>query len=386
MKKLLILLLLGTCLIKPGYSEIENLDYNTRKITSTGKGESLGEALEDSKFKALELALTDLIQTNEEKNKYLQIETEIKTNIDNYISREKIISKMSTENSKEITIKYSVNIGELKSFLIKRNVLKSVGDIVIDLENPKIMVIYDIYSEKDNQYSLWSVSRANNYLLEKGFLTVDQKSINELKKDESFLKKLSVTNQKFSEKPDNSKIETMIAAENNADYILKISLKLTESGRSGEYTFVSTPVSVSAFKSISGDSFINKTYSRLDKDANPESLAIKGSIDISKKAVIEEAVAGVMPLIEKDLLNEWKNDLKKGKEYIISFKDSPSVSKMEFIEYLKSLSKEFKQKENNFLIRFEGSADDLTEMIEEHFQDKVFLEYQNYSRILFKAE
>jgi hypothetical protein len=150
-------------------------------------------------------------------------------------------------------------------------------------------------------------------------------------------------------------------------------------GRSGAYTYVQSPVQVQAFESSSGSPFIVKTYQRLDNKGQPEALAVKGSLDVSAKVVIEEAVAGVMPMLEADLLRHWKTNVAQGNQYRLVLKGLKGGQKQLFedaaSEHVRSLAL---QSDGSYLVRYSGNLGDLADLLEEALQDKIGLSLQQF--------
>jgi len=351
-------ILISILFISMVFADVENLDYDLRKVEITGIGNTADEAMKDAYIKSIEEIVFTMVQTEQEKKKYTDNRNNFINNVDKYTKKLQILSKGSTDKGRYYKITFEVKVGELKKDLIAAGIITTTKELTSKLDNPTIMVYYDISygGDKENEYAKTAISRVNNYLLSDKFKVVDEATIDSLKHDDKLIAK-SAGQQ--------SKLNQAIALTSKADIYMSVRIELSIAGQSGDYTFVQTPVQVNAFESTSGIPFIIKTYQRLDKKGEPEALAIKGSLDVSKKAVIEEAVAGVMPKIEEDLLKHWKESISKGRQYVIALENTSADKKTKFYNILKSLCSDVIEDNNQYLIRFNGAFDDLMDNLED---------------------
>lgn len=356
--KLVILFVIFNLYLSVSFADVENIDYKIRKVEVTGVGTTADEAMKDASIKSIEEVVFTMVQTEQEKKKYSDNRNNFINNVDKYTKRLQIISKGSTDTGRYYKVIFEVNVEDLKKDLISAGIITTTKELASKLDNPKIMVYYDAINPQDktNQYSIFSVGRVNDYLINHKFKVVDEATITSLRQDDKLIAKSA--GQK-------AKLNQAVALESKADFYMNVKIELQVAGKSGDYIFIQTPVQVNAFESTSGIPFITKTYQRLDKKGEPEALSIKGSIDVSSKAVIEEAVAGVMPKIEEDLLKHWKESVAKGRQYIIVFKNTNQEKKTKFYNILKSLCSDVIEDNNQYIIRFNGAFDDLMDNLED---------------------
>jgi hypothetical protein len=219
-------------------------------------------------------------------------------------------------------------------------------------------------------YAQWSVDRINHFLLEHQFKAVDAGVMQALQKDDQVLAQTAGRKDRLSQ---------AMALKARADFYIRIEIEPKVVGRSGDYTYVQSPVQVQAFESSSGSPFIVKTYQRLDNKGQPEALAVKGSLDVSAKVVIEEAVAGVMPMLEADLLRHWKTNVAQGNQYRLVLKGLKGGHKQLFeetaSEHVRALAL---QSDGSYLVRYSGNLGDLADLLEEALQDKIGLSVQQF--------
>jgi len=359
--RLLLIFMFSFLVIFPSFSAVENIDYGIEKVTSTGLGNDVNTALKNAEISALESVIFTLVQTDEEKNSYQTIKNKFVEDRKNYVKMIKIVGKKSTDAGREITVNFEIDKGKLKNDLVDLKIISSVKKLSESLGNPKIMAFYYERDNKD-QYSKWAIARANDYLLRQGFKVVDEETILNLRNDDKFISKLGGRDA-----------EQEIAVQTSADIYMSLKIQLREAGKSGDYTYMKTPVEVDAFYSNSGEQFIKKLYRRLNKDGEEEALAIKGDIDTSAKVVIEEAVAGVMKDVTNDLLLKWKNSIKDGMEYSILVKGLDDKKLATLTSYLKSVCLGVDLKNGKYTIKYKGKLITLIDEIEEKYEDSLGL-------------
>lgn len=366
-------LLTGFCLtlsclpllpLKTALADVKNVDYQQQELEVTGSGQSAEQALEQAEILALEKALGQLLQTEEERQKFEALRPQFYSERSAYVSRLKIIGKGTTaEGGRFYTIRFAVNVGKLRAALVEKGVILSVTELRQELNAPMIAVYYKDPQDQSS-YALWSVERLNHFLLSHRFQVVAPEVWQALAKDDQLL-----SQSQQSEAP----LGRLMAMKANADIFLVVEIDPKVVGRSGDYTYVQTPVKVEAYECSSGEPFIVKVYQRLNNKGEPEALALKGNLDVTAKVVIEEAVAGAMPLVLHDLTLHWKKNLVQGQQYRLEFKLPPAqlASLSQILgPYVKSLQE---VQAGVFLVRFPGPLSELADKIEEELAEELHL-------------
>jgi hypothetical protein len=354
----------------PVWADVQNLDYAVREVEATGTGSSADAAMSDSEIKALEVVLSSLIQTEQEQQAYAKIRESLLAGREKYLKRLKVMGKGTTENGgRYYKILYQVLVKELRADLEKSGVLTSTRRLSEQLKFPTIMAYYKDPADH-SAYAQWSVDRINNYLLAHQFKAVDARVMQALQKDDQVVSLSAGRKDRLSQ---------ALALKANADFYIRIEIAPKVVGQSGQYTYVQSPVQVQAFESSAGTPFISKTYQRLDNKGQPEALAVKGSLDVSAKVVIEESVAGVMPLIEADLLRHWKTNVAQGSQYRLVVQGLKAAQKETFEagvqEHARALAA---QADGSYLVRYSGNLGDLADLLEESLQAKIGLAVQKF--------
>lgn len=290
----------------PVYAAITT-QLSEREIEVRGEGADASAALKQSQKNAITLIASEFTHTPAEQNKLAAYLPTLHAQASTYLERLHIVSKGTLpDGGRFYVIRYRVAVGKIKEALVTKTVIPAQSEINEALQYPTLAVYF---KDPLNQSEMaqWSVQRCNSLLLNQGFQIIDPKIWHELAlEDQQLSKNTPVVPQRMALKA-------------RANVFLEIDVTPKAVGQSGNYTYVQTPVRVRAFESSSGRPFLEKEYQRMNSQGEPEALAISGSVDVSTKAVIEEAVAGVMPSIIQDLTRHWKESMAKGSQYRLVF-------------------------------------------------------------------
>ncbi|MEZ0370417.1 MAG: hypothetical protein ACAI44_15105 [Candidatus Sericytochromatia bacterium] len=360
----------GMPMARPALAEVQNMDYNQREIEITAEGKTADEALSNCEQAALEEAVKALVQTDDEQAKYQKLRAQLLGARAQYLKRLKIVGKGTTDSGGRFyTILFRVEVGQLRDTLVKAGVILSSGQLSTELNSPVIVAYYHDPLDTSS-YATWSVERIHNFLLAHQFKVVDAKVWQDLAQDDALVAQGKGNAQRLGQ---------VLALKAKADLVLEIEISPTLVGRSGDYTYIQTPVRIKAYEASSGEPFITKVYQRLNRDGQPEALAIKGNVDVTAKAVIEEAVAGVMPLLLEDLTRYWKQSLVKGQQYRLIFRNLPASREAELASDLQGLVKDIKPvSKGNYLVRYHGVLGDLADELEEKLGDSFGLKLDSF--------
>ncbi len=325
-----------------------------KDISVRGEGNKAKLALLDARHKAIDFIVKDLVQTDSEREKLEQFLPTLHANAKRYVKRLKIEAKGTTASGGRFyTIRYRVDVQSLKEALVQQAVIPAQSELNEALNFPTLAVYF-----KDplntSEAALWSVQRCNSLLVDQGFQVIAPEVWQALGKED--LKLSQIVNPQ------------RMALKAKANVFLEISIEPQVTGKSGDYTYVHTPVRIRAFEASSGQPFLDKFYARKTPGGEPEAFAIEGNLDTSTKVVVEEAVAGVMPMIVRDLSKHWKESLSVGRQYRLFFSEPLS---QEQLTILKSKVKAYDAKAGEIQVRYAGEladlADELEEALEPHY-------------------
>ncbi|MGV3524114.1 MAG: hypothetical protein ACO1RX_07815 [Candidatus Sericytochromatia bacterium] len=337
-------------------ADVQNVDYNQRELEIQAEGNNAEAALSACEIQALEEVIQGLVHTEEERGKYARLREQLIQNRARYLKRLQILGKGTTEQGgRYYRIRFQVQVGDLRKDLQQAGVILSAQALSEQLSHPTIAAYYRDPREQ-GEYAQWSVARINHFLLEHAFKVVDAAVWQELTHDDQLIQNSQGSTGRMGQ---------LMGTQARADVLLEIEVNPQIAGHSGDYTYIQTPVRVKAYESSSGEPFITKIYQRMGRDGQPEALAIKGNIDVSAKVVIEEAVAGVMPMVLEDLTRHWKQSLALGQQYRLVFKDLAPARQPALQKSLGELVKDLKlQEDGSYLVRYKGPLNDLADTLE----------------------
>jgi uncharacterized protein YrrD len=352
------------------WADVKNLDYSVREVEIVGQGPTAEEALANAELMALQQAVLSLVQTEGEQQQYKRIEAKILEQRIKYVTRQKILGKGTTESGgRYYKLICKVNIALLRQDLEAAKVISSTQELTQQLRNPTIMAFYQDPSNTST-YAEWAVGRVNNYLVRHNCKAVDAAVMRSLRQDDQ------VVTQAAGQ---STRLHQALALKAQADLYMSVTVDPKVAGRSGDYTYYETMVKVEAYEASSGQAFISKTYQRRDAQGNPEALAVRGSEDVSAKAVIEESVAGVMPQILEDLLLHWKRNVAQGSQFRIVVKGIKDAQAQELESVLRELTRGVTpQAKGDYLIRYSGVIGDLADELEERLQERLGLSLERF--------
>lgn len=331
-----------------------------REIEMRGEANEAADALIESQKNAINSIAYELTHTAAEQNKLLAFLPTLHANADTYLKRLQIVSKGTLPSGGRFyVIRYRVDIKAIQEAMIAKGIILAQSEINEALQYPTLAVYF---KDPLNQSEMaqWSVQRCNSLLLNQGFQVIDPKIWHEL----------ALEDQKLSQKA--PVVPQRMALKARANVFLEIDVAPKVTGKSGNYTYINTPVKIRAFESSSGRPFLEKEYQRMNAQGEPEALAIAGSVDISTKAVIEEAVAGVMPLIIQDLTRHWKESMAKGSQYRLVF--TPPLNPAQEAQFKKQVKDHAFGEAGEIWVRYPGPLSDLIDSLEEAFEKSYTLQ------------
>jgi len=353
----------------PAFADVKNIDYQFREVEISGQGPSAEQAIQNCEELALASALKELIQTDQEQEKLKPVLLKMLAQRDKYLKRLKILGKGTTaEGGRYYKILYQVNLAQMRQELEASGVILSAQELREELHTPVIAAYYKDPRE-NGPYAQWALERVNHFLLAHDFHVVDAQVWRALSQDDALLTESHADLQQLSR---------LMALKARADVYLEIEIAPEVVGKSGEFTYIQSPVSVKAYESSSGEPFITKIYQRLNRKGEPEALAIKGNLDVTAKAVLEESIAGAMPLVLNDLTQFWKQNLAQGQQYALHF-DLPPDKLARLLPELKLLVKQLESKDDVLMVRYPGMLGDLADAIEESLGGKCHLKLKTFN-------
>lgn len=353
MRHLIVASLIGvTALpILPAVAEVKNVDYDSMEVPSVnGLGSELKDAIREARAQAILKGIDKLAQTPAEKQAFEAHRQAILYDLqDQFVKAHEMTDKYKQSGKTGVEISAVLNLKALRNALIERKVIQAVVDLASELGAPKILAFFEFNAgQKPDVDTGWAIDRVNNYFQAHDVEVVLKEEIERLMRDDAQIRAAKA----------GSGLETM-AQKAAADVFIRVKGKFEETRRSGDYRFAQATVSLEA---------VDTGTQKVLATANGQSreLAIKGTIETSRKAAIEEAVGGVSDQLFQDLLKGWKSALADGRSYLLVIKGSGDMAGVK--SRLQALCGNVTDKGGGQLqVKYKGSLSDLGRKLRKEF-------------------
>jgi len=301
-------------------------------VRATGIGRSISSAHKDASRAAIWFVLkggdTPILQTAQEKKKFLKVEQEIYKNALSYITYDSgIKSKEKNSGKYYLSYVFKVNIALLKEFLVEKKIIKETQELANGLELPQISVI----SKSKNPDVIYAQTTLSEYLQDRDF-DVTRLSNNGV--DKIFLK----IAQNISVDP--------MAAQMYANAL-----------SSGSDIYITVHISKSSRKI--GVDYVKKAsvalkayYTATNKEIGATTGYSQERVVSSYSSVIAEATNDASNKLLNQIQRSWKREAKKGKAFkVIITTDMAREVKAPIYKAMKSSCKKVKPNKmiNNIL-------------------------------------
>jgi len=251
-------------------------------------------------------ATNPILQTEEEKNKFKEIQTEffkIK-NIQNYISWDATYFKERIKLDKhklKIVKNYKVNKKLIKEDLQKKNIIAGYSNLVKEIGLPSIMVIP---SQNESETPLRLLQDNSNYQtganVIQSYLTAKQYRVILPKQQQQMQEQIAA---QFSLKGTQKDFSYRLALSTGSDIYISYNISI-DSRKVGSSRVYKASVGCKAYESTTGRLLGTETGYSKERPA-------------SKQALIEEALHSAIDNVLSRINAYWKKDIKQGIQYKI---------------------------------------------------------------------
>lgn len=292
-------------------AEVKNVDYDSMSVSGiNGLGAELKDAIREARAQAILKGVEKLAQTPAEKQAFEAHRQAILYDMqDQFVKSHEMIDKFKQSGKTGVEIDAVLNLKAIREALISRKVIQAVADIASELGAPKILAYFEFQGgQRPDVDTGWAIDRVNNYFQAHDVEVVLKEEVERLMREDNEIKAAKA----------GSGLETM-AKKAAADVFIRVKGEFVETRQSGDYRFAQATVSLEA---------VDTGTQKVLATANGQSreLAIKGTIETSRKAAIEEAVGGVSDQLFQDLLKGWKVALADGRTYLLVIKGSGNLA------------------------------------------------------------
>ncbi|WP_404419049.1 DUF6175 family protein [Marinospirillum sp.] len=282
---------------------VESYSSSEVLIRATGMGDSMAEAHNDARKAALWFVLfggnNALLSTSEQQQNFRAQEGEFWANVQSYIAHEgDILSKRVEGGQNRIERALRINISNLKSDLVARNIISDTAELSEMIANPVISVIADD-PEGDARHA---ANVFSEYLQDRGFEVVvldANETVDEIVQQAAALE-------------GNIDPMYMLALQTGSDIYISIDAEVAERQVAGNRVAQST---------VGATAYYTATGSQLGASSGySEERAIAGGAALTAEAA-NDAADKVLGQINRS----WQREIQRGKAFKVVVNASPEV-------------------------------------------------------------
>lgn len=325
---------------------LEIVDPARVKILATGIGKEFEWAVHDAQKAAMARVMQDIVQSQEEKGRFQEVQELIYGNYRKYVEGWELKSRRRTEEG-EIEVKGVVTLNRrlLEDDLIQQGVVKERRERLELLEFPTIALLPEA-SVKGAAWITFAQNHGASYLTQRKYDVVDLQQLAKVEEMAEGLKEVEGL-------PSDPK--AIIALQAGADLYIAFDLRLDE-GAVGQDRTVKASASVRAFET---------TTARQIGAASGFSREYPLTAGAREKA-IAEALGDALDRVLANVEDYWKDDLKRGHQFLLTIraplKQNPELRRA-LVEAIRSVAKSSKEElvsdmTMNYRVWYPGSNTD----------------------------
>lgn len=310
-------------------------DHNIIEVEATGIGSNMKAATTVAQRNAIDQAIGTYILSETEVNNYVTVKDKILSKSEAFVKSYQLIDKARLEDgSWEVTIKAQVTKDMVMSDL------EALGILLSQLDNPSIVVFYAPRGVQYNQrYTEQAINMINQYFTTNRYDVYDLDQLSAMLEDDISLK------QSMGDDVDMAEV---LAKKLKADYYVTVALMLENLGNGKK-------------KAKATAKLFNASTAKLLGTQNGYSEEIYGN-NTAQDRNIDQAVKKLMPLLMKQVKEYWKEQLDKGRMFVLNFQKLPKgfATKKKLMNALSSSVKEYKKISNTqYNVWYQGNLEDM---------------------------
>ncbi len=338
---------------------IESVDPENVRVRANGLWGNSEGALVEAKMNAMWAVIQTLAQTPEEKAKVEADKKRIFADVERYVTVEGSPKRIRTPEGKiRMEITAVVRKKLLEDSLASAGYIKKREEIIEVLENPSIVIIPD-EKAREKEWIAFAVNEANSYFTTKRFEVLNPETLDKLYAMAEQIEALEGLPQDPVAK---------IALSIGADIYITVEGE-AETGRVGSDTTIKSAVSLKAFETTTAKLIGSSTGFSKELVAGPG----------KDRVTVSEAIRDATDKIITQIMDFWKNDIKKGRQFLIftygDFSQLPDQKRV--IDSIQAVSTDYKREVGtknfmSFRIWFKGKSDDLVFALYNEFKKNGF--------------
>lgn len=279
----------------------QSLDNDRAQLRATGIGDKYEWAVADAQKAAIAKIAQSLVQSQDEKAQWELIQQSVYANFMKYVERADLKGTVKQpDGSTKVQMEVVVNRRVLQDDLVSQGVIKEQRQLLSEIQNPSIAVIADA-GLKGKEYEAFALNHAAGYLTGRKFEVLDIEQV----------RKIQDMGNQMNMIQGNLDPMAQIALQIGSDIYLVVQISV-EQGSVGSDKTIKGSASVKAFET---------TTARQLGAASGFSKNYAATADSTNKA-IAEALSDAADKVLVNVMDYWKDDVKKGSQFLIQIAGS----------------------------------------------------------------
>ncbi|MFO7810943.1 MAG: hypothetical protein R6V47_06190 [Candidatus Delongbacteria bacterium] len=325
-------------------------DHNITEVEVEGTGADRNSAIMDAQRNAISTAIGTYISSEQEMQNYMTVKDQILSKSEGFVKSYTVTSQVRepADNSWTVTIKAAVTKDMLMSDL------EALGVLLSQLDNPSIVVFYAPRGVAyDQRFTEQAINQINQYFTTHRYDVYDLDQLNAMIEADLSMKQMALD--------EDIDMAQLLAKQLKTDIYVTVSLILEDLGNGKKKVKATSRV-------------FNASTAKLLGVQNGYSDEIYGNVT-AYDANIDQAVKKLMPPMMKQVKGFWREQLDKGKQYVLLFSKLPRGRKVKsaLLDVLRSEAKEIKKVSNEeYKVWLTISIDEYIDRIGDAIMDDIY--------------
>jgi hypothetical protein len=272
-------------------------DHNITEVEADGMGADRDAALLDAQRNAISNAIGTYLISEQEVQNYMTVKDQILAKSEGFVKSYSVINQFrESDGSWVVKIKAAVT----KDIVL--NDLEALGILLAQVGNPSMVVFYQPKGVPyDKRYTEQAINNINQYFTVNRYNVYDLDQLNAMIEDDMSMKQVAL-----NEEVDMAEI---LAKKLKADIYVTVAIILEDLGNGKK-------------KAKATAKIFNASTAKLLGVQNGYSDEIWGN-NTAYDANIDQSIKKLMPMIMNQVKGYWKEQIDKGKQYILMFSGLP---------------------------------------------------------------
>lgn len=332
-------------------------DHNITEVEVTGVGADRDSAIRDAQRNAISTAIGTYLVSEQEVQNYMTVKDQILAKSEGFVK-----SYIVTDQFKESDGSWNVKIKAAVTKDILLDDLEALGILLAQIGNPSMVVFYQPKGVPyDKRYTEQAINQINQYFTINRYNVYDLDQLNAMIEDDMSMKQVALN--------EGVDMAELLAKKLKADIYVTVAIVLEDLGNGKK-------------KAKSTAKIFNASTAKLLGVQNGYSDEIFGN-NTAYDANIDQSIKKLMPLIMSQVKGYWKEQLDKGKQYILMFSGLPEGREFKQMlqDILTSKAKEVKKVSyEEYNVWITNSIDEYISSIGTQLEENVYgkeFDYEN---------